>query len=154
MGERRNAYLTISCLMPLVGGSTVRLVSVRVLTLPYRQTVIPPYDLALYSAVPRIGEVVVAILQTPLYTRSAILLGNHKRFWCSLLSCDVLLAPSTYTRSAIVFGKPWMETMVLQPSRPMRRVDELVVRLSLEKPGKINNGFVERPKCADMWVFC
>ena len=92
--------------MSLVGGSTLQLVSVRVLTLPYRQTVIPPYDLALYSAVPRIGEVVVAILQTPLYTRSAILLGNHKRFWCSLLSCDVLLAPSTYTRSAIVFGKP------------------------------------------------
>lgn len=92
------------------------------------------------------GEVVVTILQTPLYTRSAILLGNHKRFWCSVLSCDDLLPPSTYTRSAIIFGKP---------------VDNGFAALSADEKGwwasssaiagKTSNGFVERPRCADMW---
>lgn len=114
--------------------------------LPYRHAVIAPYDLALYIAVAGIWEVVVTILQTPLYTRSAILLGNHKRFWCSVLSCDDLLPPSTYTRSAIIFGKP---------------VDNGFAALSADEKGwwasssaiagKTSNGFVERPRCADMW---
>jgi hypothetical protein len=89
------------------------LASVCFLALPYRHAIIPPYDLALYISVPRIG-----VLQN-LFTRARLF------FWVSTkvagVQCYLVMTYlHTYTRSAIIFGELWMETMVLQRSRPMR----------------------------------